>query len=55
MTVQERKTLEGFLRKRLEDELTVRLMNVVTDALQDHLTTWMPWPERHKVKSMTTM
>ena len=34
MTVQERKTLEGFLRKRLEDELTVRLMNVVTDALQ---------------------
>ena len=34
MTVQERKTLEAFLKKRLEDELTVRQMNVVTDALQ---------------------
>ena len=34
MTVQERKTLEDFLRKRLEDELTVRQMNTVTDALR---------------------
>lgn len=34
MTVQERKTLEGFFRKRLEDELTVRQMNTVTEALQ---------------------
>ena len=34
MTVQERKTLEAFLRKRLEDELTVRQMNTVTDALR---------------------
>lgn len=33
MTIQERKTLEAFLRKRLEDELTVRQLNTVTDAL----------------------
>lgn len=33
MTIQERKTLEEILRKRLEDDVTVRQMTVITDAL----------------------
>ena len=35
MTVQERKTLEAIFQKKLEDDLTVRQMGIVTAALKE--------------------
>ena len=35
MTVQDRKTLEDILQKKLEDEVTVKMMKTILTALQD--------------------